>query len=83
MEIYIVLCDPRQDYLFLPVSTLGYRGDGSAAVQDQGTGEITAVAVLFRNFPCARAPPWGKTALVETVELTETTKKSFFIIKIY
>lgn len=84
MEIYIVLCDPRQDYLFLPVSTLGYkggyRGDGSAAVLVLGMGEITAVAVLFRSIPCARAPPWGKTAIADTVELTETTKKSFFII---
>lgn len=84
MEIYIVLCGPRQDYLFLPVSILGYkgsyRGDASAAVQDQGTGEITAVVVLFRSIPCARAPPWGKTAIADTVELTETIKKSFFII---
>lgn len=84
MEIYIVLCYPRQDYLFPAVSSLGYKGgygnDGSAAVQAPGMGEITAVAVLFRSIPCARAPPWSKTAIADTVELTETTKKSFFII---
>lgn len=83
MEIYIVLCYPRQDYLFPAVSTLGYKGDyggdGSAAVQDQGTWEITAVAVLFRNFPCARAPPQIEDVVPEVIIIAGTSGKVIHI----
>lgn len=85
MEIYIVLCGPRQDYLFLPVSTLGYkggyRGDGSAAMLVLGTGEITAVAVLFRSIPCARAPPHRKNIVPEIVVIARISGKVIHIDK--
>lgn len=83
MEIYIVLCDPRQVYLFPAVSTLGYKGDyggdGSAAVQAQGMGEITAVVVLFRSIPCARAPPQAEDIVPEVIIIAGTSGKVIHI----